>query len=374
MQLRRGRVLLDGTLYEVIDFKMEYEFSNFLTPAAPTVQAPVANSPGFTDFWMGWKKLPLIGNVRVGNQKEPLGMEHMMSFKFTSFLERSFLQDIVFGPFNNGFNPGILAFNTSDDERLTWAIGAYGNNSDPWAYSIGDDWALSARTTYLLHYDEPSQGRYLWEIGVAGSVRKPDEDLVRLRARGNIRSGPPGALNPIFADTFNMEAEQQEILALESAWQWGALSMEAEYVGTWAENAVQPIDPPAARVDRGSPFFQGGYLSLMYFLTGEHRTYNKQLAAFDRVIPHENFFWVDSAEGRCYGTGAWQIGVRYSALDLNDNGINGGILHAGTFGVNWYLNPNARVQFNYDLTHRSQVRDVEPGFVNGLGTRFAIDF
>jgi phosphate-selective porin OprO/OprP len=283
MQLRRGRITFDGTFYEVFDFKMEYEFANFLTAATPTVQAPVANSPGFTDFYLSWKNLPILGNVRVGNQKEPLGMEHLMSFKFTSFSERSYLQDIVFGPFNNGFNPGILTFNSSDDQRLTWAIGGYGNNSNPWAYSVGDDWALTGRTTYLLYYDEPSDGRYLWEVGISGSYRTPDEDIVRLRARNNVRSGPPGALNPIVADTGDLHAERQEILALESAVQWGPWSMEAEYVGTWINDAFAPYDPPADRVSRGTPFFQGGYVSLLYMFTGEHRTFNRQLAVFDRV-------------------------------------------------------------------------------------------
>ncbi len=381
MQIRRGRITIDGTFYEVIEFKTEYEFANFLTQAQPNVQAPVANSPGFTDFWIQWKKLPVVGNIRAGNQKEPLGMEHMMSFKFTDFSERSYLQDMVFGPFNNGFNPGISMFNISDDERWTWAIGGFGNNSDPWGYSIGDDWALTGRTTYLLYYDEPSNGRYLWEIGAAGSVRKPDEDIVRIRTRGNIRSGPPGAINPIYADSGNILASQQEILALESAMQWGRLSLQGEYVGTWVEGAIQPfLTPPSALppngppVARGTPFFQGGYVSLMYFLTGENRNYNKQLAALDRVVPSENFFWVDSAGGHCWGWGAWQIGARLSFADLNDNGINGGQLNSCTFGVNWFLNPNSKVQFNYDITHRSQVQNVAAGNIDAFGARFAYDF
>src|SRR5690606_7764957 len=122
-------------------------------------------------------------------------------------------------------------------------------------------------------------------------------------------------------------------------------------------------------------FFQGGYLQLMYFLTGEHRTFNKKLAALDRVIPNENVFWVRTADGAAAGgRGAWQVGFRYSALDLNDKRINGGLLHAGTIGINWFLNPNAKIQFNYDIAHRGAVKEVAPGLVNSFGTRFAYDF
>ena len=52
--------------------------------------------------------------------------------------------------------------------------------------------------------------------------------------------------------------------------------------------------------------------------------------------------------------GRWQIGARYNAIDLNDNGINGGILNSFTFGVNWFWTPNVKVQFNYDLTHAAK--------------------
>ncbi|MDZ4820828.1 MAG: porin [Planctomycetota bacterium] len=373
-QIRRARVVMDGKFYEVIDFKMEYEFANFLSPASPTAVQPVVSSPAFTDMWLQWTHLPILGNVRVGSQKEPLGMEHLMSFKFTDFMERSYLQDIAFGPYNNGFAPGISALDLSEDGRWTWAAGIFGNNSDPFGYSIGDDWAITGRTTYLLYYDEPSEGRYLWEAGISGSVRKPDEGLVRLRTRGNIRSGPPGVLNPIFADTGNMEAERENILSFETAYQAGPWSIEAEYAGILATDVVQPFTPQAARVDRGDPLFHGGYVQAMYFLTGEHRSYSKPLAALDRVIPNENFFRVQSGAGICQGSGAWQLGLRYSGMDLNDNGINGGILHSGTLGLNWFLNPNAKVQFNYDLTHRSAVGQALAGYINGFGTRIAFDF
>jgi phosphate-selective porin OprO/OprP len=66
--------------------------------------------------------------------------------------------------------------------------------------------------------------------------------------------------------------------------------------------------------------------------------------------------------------------VRYSALDLNDNGINGGVMQAGTLGLNWFMNPNAKMQFTYDLAHRGQVRETAPGYINSYGIRLSYDF
>lgn len=372
VQLRRGRLRIDGTMYETFDFAAEYDFVQTLAPTLPEVGVPSAAVPSICDLWITCTQLPAIGNFRVGNMKEPIGMEHMQNCAWLDFLERSYLQDIVFGPYNNEFNPGLMCFNWWGEERGTWWLGGFANNNNPFGYGIGDDWAVTGRVTWLPYYDEPSCGRYLWHWGVAGSVRNPTDDIARLRTRGDIHSGPPGVLNPIYADTGTLQASQQELIQAETAAVLGSWTIQGEYLCTWLENAVQPFAP--VPVNHGSPLFHGGYVQVLYFLTGEHRAYDRHLGAFGRVVPHTNAFFVDSSGGHCCGWGAWQIGARYNAIDLNDNGINGGILQSGTFTVNWWLNPNAHVQFNYDLTHRSQVDETPQGFINAYGMRFAYDF
>ncbi len=76
----------------------------------------------------------------------------------------------------------------------------------------------------------------------------------------------------------------------------------------------------------------------------------------------------------CFGRGAWQIAARYSGLDLNSVGINGGTLNSLTLGLNWFLTPNMKVQWNYDFTHRSQVAAIGTGNINSVGMRLAMDF
>ena len=77
---------------------------------------------------------------------------------------------------------------------------------------------------------------------------------------------------------------------------------------------------------------------------------------------------------------------RYSYLDLNDKGINGGIINEGTIGLNWFLNANSKIQFNYDLAYRDATRynangsvptgglTARDGLIQGFGTRLAFDF
>ncbi|MFN8707000.1 MAG: porin, partial [Planctomyces sp.] len=109
------------------------------------------------------------------------------------------------------------------------------------------------------------------------------------------------------------------------------------------------------------------YVQALYFLTGEHREYETKSAVFGRVIPHRNY-------GDGGHLGAWQIGARYNVLDLVDSGVDGGYLEDVTLGLNWFLNPNLKVQTNYCYTIRDAQAGVEHGDYYGVGTRIAWDF
>ena len=68
---------------------------------------------------------------------------------------------------------------------------------------------------------------------------------------------------------------------------------------------------------------------------------------FDHQKVFEPFFCVCTPDGICKGSGAWEVAVRWSYIDLDDAPVLGGYLDDLTFGVNWWLNPNMRVMFNY---------------------------
>ena len=111
---------------------------------------------------------------------------------------------------------------------------------------------------------------------------------------------------------------------------------------------------------------------MLYFLTGEHQQYDKRDGVFDRVIPRHNYHLKKSDSW--WSLGAWQIGARFSYLDLNDKAIQGGQLYDWTFGLNWFLNPNMKVQLNYILEHRDAPQGVTKSWINGVGVRAAYDF
>jgi len=131
-------------------------------------------------------------------------------------------------------------------------------------------------------------------------------------------------------DTKALNNDGVDLLALEFAAVLGPWSIQSEYIMA----AVEP-----ASGDRA--ILSGVYAEASYFLTGEHRSYKRDRGAFGRVKPLQNWNPLGA------GWGAWQIAVRYSRLDLNDEFVSGGEVQSATAGVNWYLAPNLRLMANY---------------------------
>lgn len=370
---RRGRFRAEGSMYEVVDFLFELEFFNGVEVTGARIDDArnrTFNSPGPTDFHMTLRKLPVIGNVRIGIQKEPFGLEHLNSYRYLEFMERSYLFD-AFTPtaFNNGFTPGIMAFNTMFDEHGTWWLGVFKNDYDLFGFGLGDgDLVVTGRLTGLPIYDE-DDGRTMVHIGVAASHRDPILNQYRSRVRSSVRNAPFPLL-PLIADTGFYNTTGMNLFNVEHAMVLGPVTIQAEYTASFSENASQP--PNVGNV--GTYFAQGGYVEALCFLTGEHRSWDRKTATFGRVIPNEPFFWVPGRDSWICGKGAWEAGVRYTYLDLTNKGILGGVLNDVTVGLNWYLNPNAKIQWNYDVVHRGDNGGTSSGIIQALGMRMAVDF
>jgi phosphate-selective porin OprO/OprP len=196
-----------------------------------------------------------------------------------------------------------------------------------------------------------------------------------------LRNGPASLHTPLVDTTFF--TSRQYMVVPEFAMVWGPFSLAAEYFGCWFNDtnyaAESPTfgDPTPPTGNVGTTFFQGAYVEALYFLTGEHRPYNKyggSGAAFTRVIPHRPFYFVPGEFRHLFSSGAWQVGARYQWIDLEDKGIPGGVLQDVTLGLNWFLNPNLKFQWNYTVTHRDYTGDAADGNVQGLGMRVAWDF
>ena len=157
---------------------------------------------------------------------------------------------------------------------------------------------------------------------------------------------------------------------------YGPFSVQAEAACARVSDA-RSIYPTAARGGRPrQPDVLGRLLQTSYFLTGEHRGYDRRFGTFDRPKVANNFNPKNCGDGEgsdagcdtSAGWGAWEVGYRFSYLDLNDNGIAGGLMRQHTLGVNWYFNDNFKLQANYLNINRSVIPPARSGTVHGFGT------
>ncbi len=252
---------------------------------------------------------------------------------------------------------GVGFFNNHFDERLYWGIGAF-QEADNFGFSFNDfsDWNLSLRVAGRPWLQGKDQFVHVG-LSYTHGFRNQEETGASVR----YRERPEGHLSPHrLVDTGSLLTDDVDLLVPEVALVYGPFSFQGEYFYNKLNSDVE-----------NDPAFTGWYAYVSYFVTeGDHRGYKGW--AFDRVKPKPNF----SLKGG--GIDAIELALRYSTIDLNDEAIRGGKGSDWTFGVNWYLTPNTRFQFNYV---RANVEDrdsggvsIADGDVNALQGRFQIDF
>ncbi len=359
---RRLRIAWQGNAFDTMVYKMEVDFNN-------------PGTPEYKDNYLGWTELPFNQSVLIGNQKRPIGLDHLNSSRYNVFMERP----LVVEAFNeDARRVGICAYGYTDDEVYNWRYGAYFlENTSTDGRSIGDSLQMSGnvRLASSPWYDDSSGGRGYFHWAVAGMFARPDGNATaadtnandgRFRTRGENRS------DSRWIDTGRIAGiNTYEILGLESILNVGPLQVVGEYQFNWAQ-----------RTGATDLYFHGAYIYASYFLTGEHQPYDRQRGILGRVKPFENFFLVRTCDGgRAHGLGALQIAARYSYLDITDENVFGGVENNFTVALNWFWNAHAKVQFNYiigDIRNRSVpvggVTGITAGNFHAYGTRFMIDF
>lgn len=410
IDFRRLRLGTEGTFWDQFDFAVELDFINsFNTNGSTNAFAPNNNIknafdrqfygvPAPTDVWVGAHELPLVNNIRVGNIKPCNGLEHSNSSRFLDFMERSLNQDVFVGRFNNGFQPGVLLWNYNEKQTMTWHTSIAKNSYNVFGYDSGSSgWDYAGRLTWLPVYDEASHGRYLVHVGCSVTERTCTDGQERLRARPSLRNGISQSWSNV-VDTTIFYSTNETLLIPEIAAVYGPWHFQAEYFGQWNNNVrVQgPGGVPNPGPNLGTAFFQGYYVQASYFLTGEHREYEKKTAAFGRVVPYENFQFIRNRCGNILMGGAWQVLYRYELVDLNDPrlanvnavsagavaNVGGGTVTGHTIGLNHFINPNMKIQYNTWISDRSASAATPAvagqiqtgGMAYGFGARLALDF
>jgi phosphate-selective porin OprO/OprP len=325
-EFRRARILSEGVLWGRFQYKAEYDF------------APL--EPDFKDVYVGFTEIPVIGTLRVGHFKEPFSLSELTSSKYITFMERP----VGIEAFAPSRNNGAAVTNDAFDHKIAWTAGVFRSTVGN-GLGFGDrNYNFSGRLSSSPIYQEG--GRRMLHLGVAYSRQNSQFDEVLYRSRPEIH------LSPRFVNTGFFPAKSSDLLGLEAAFVHGPLSVQTEYM----QNAVNSVETE-------NPIFRSYYVQGSFFFTGENRRYKREFGVFNRVRPNSELF---NGVG---GGGAWEIASRYSWLNLDDGPVQGGKLKTVVVGLNWYLNPNTRVMWNYNHANRTDF-----GNGNFFQMRLAVDF
>jgi phosphate-selective porin OprO/OprP len=387
---RRTRLAAAGNLTEQTKYWLEMDFAG-------------VGRPSFMDVWGEQSDLPFIGNLRIGQFRQPITLDGAVNVRHLEFMEYS-SAFFAFDPFRR---VGIGAWFLSDDERTFVNYSVYGtgstfyNGTNPsngvtiyntlggdnrFGTIVSDNGAVSGaiRATHLLYWDEMSGGRYFWHVGGGYNFSETGGNngtLGGFAKAYQARSGPEifvgdplsggtnlgGVANVL--DTGRFLASGFSIYHAEMCGNYGSAHFQTEYIAT----VVNQTGGPQVLLD-------GAYFQCGFYLTGESCGYNKNMGAIDyNVTPISNFFGLGRHDNFC-GWGAWEVASRVSWLDLSGGGnirassqttlppglptppnfgsnpflnkpsvggINQGQLVNLTLALNWWWNPFTRLQLNY---------------------------
>ncbi|NQT69048.1 MAG: hypothetical protein HQ552_05660 [Desulfobacteraceae bacterium] len=312
---RKLNVSLYGNFYDTVDFKVGIDF---------------ANVRDIQDIWIRYLKNPFLKKIKLGNMKEPFSLEYLTSISRVTFMERA-LPDEAFGA---GRNIGIRYDSLNPDRRINWGTGFFFNTGSFSTVGEGasqiseaNGFDLTARVFGLPVYE--GDGRTLLHFGLGYSYGARNEE--DLDSPMQFRTRPESRLtDDRLVDTGPIPGKGRDTANAELAMVYGPWSFQGQcyYIS---------LDANAA----GDPDFWGYYAFLSYFITGEHRNYNRSTGIFTGVTPQPVFH---PTKGEW---GAWQLALRHSYVDLNDGIIQGGKENNLTAGLNWIQNRNVRMMFNY---------------------------
>ncbi|MEO5625688.1 MAG: porin [Dokdonella sp.] len=341
---RRKEFNFYGKLPHGFDFNIGYDFtvSGFKTsPSGAGVHGT------WIDNFVRYSNKE-IGEIRVGQFKTPVGWEENISSSATTFLERSLPVQAT----NMGRRMGAEWLYTEIPGWLLYA--GYFSGGD--LNGDNDGHGPAGRVVWNPFNRQPGQGSReesnVLHLGIAASSETRDattdgagrisKPAARFRARpeANLtgtRLIDSGNLGFCYTDERTCDGESIDRLGLEAAWIHGPLLVQAEYL-TFSTDYVTG-SRSANTAAKHSYSGDGFYVQGSWVLTGESRPYKN--GSVGNVRPMRDY-------------GAFEVGVRYSELDLNDGLILGGKEHDITLGANWYLGQHFKFQANYIMANSTK--------------------
>jgi phosphate-selective porin OprO/OprP len=305
---------------------------------ASGVSLSSGNNGSILDAYVNARLLPEF-QIQAGKFKEPVGLERLQSWQNLLFVERGFPTQLV-----PNRDTGVQIHGELLAGRLNYAVGVFNGTADGSSsdFDANDpDKDIAARL-----FAHPFRGSGLEPLeglglGVAGTIGDHSGAPRGYNTHGQqrffaYRSGTGTAQN-VVADG------QSWRLTPQGYYYWGPFGLLGEYVVS--SHSLLQGGGGAGTGTRAEVQHSAWQVAASYFLTGEKNSYRP-------VTPRRNF---SPGSG---GWGAFELTARVGELDVDDDVFpvfaNPATSASSAFswgaGLNWHLNRNVKLQFNYEHT------------------------
>ena len=299
---RRARLGAKGQFIKDLAYKLDLDF--------------VDKEIVFKDTYINYTGIENV-ELRLGNFKPGLSLEDLTSSNDITFIERSaptsaFVAGQILGA-------GLYTYG----EGWAFATGAYLDND-----ASGDFGNEALYTSARVSVTPVKNEQTLLHLGGSFGYREPDQHTNSFdfdaKAENSVQAAD--SVSAKFSGADDAKIYGAEFLTIH-----GPFSAQAEYYHL-------DVDRSGINPDLN---FDGGYAQFSWALTGESRPYNAKYGTMGSIVPDKPFSIAEK------NWGAFELAMRYSALDLTDQNVIGGKMKTYTLGANWYLNQHARVMLNY---------------------------
>ncbi len=317
--LRRATFALKAVLWRDWQAEFDMDFAEDVDTDPQT---------DWRDMWIQYTAPKLDLSLRVGNFKEPFGMERLNSSRLLTFLERSAVSNAI--PL--GRRIGISARYWTDFGQVTAAVMGHelGTRVDKGQQDEGYSTNLRVSVAPINNFGNN------FHVGLAGSYKIPDvTSELRLNTIEISARTETYVFNPKFLHTGDIsDVNYYTRYGAELMYINGPFYFQSEFMGTsiyrWYANPTVNL--------------QGGYVMAAWMLTGETRYYYVDEGEVGPIEKPINSW------------GALELAARYSITNLNDmdTDIHGGQSNQLMLGLNYYPNVNIKLQFNYSYVNLDQ--------------------
>lgn len=309
----------NGSISENLKFKTEFDFSG--------------GKIGMRDIYIRITDLPLIkGNLTIGNQAEPTGLDMLTGNNFIAFLERTPMTATQYFRWNTGF--GYENFNVFQKHiGIQLMYGFNGNKDEAFTdLNLENGSNLIGRAFYPIFLNS-NKNQFL-HLGTHFELRKRTKEPTDY----NLKFRPENHLGEQISLTFTGLKNQQDI-GFEFVTKLNDFYVQSEYEISGYHTKTEKYR------------LKSYYVMVSKFLTQDHKEYKD--GVMGKVTPKNSLNFSEKK------LGAVEVVARYSGFDYSDvitTGNNDGV-NSLALGLNWYLNSNARIMYNYVLSNLHQSGD-----------------